>query len=36
MATQTWLDILSVEDFEKIADIPSLTSAAIQPQFAQR
>ena len=34
MATQTWLDILSVEDFEKIADIPSLTSAAIQPQFA--
>ena len=34
MATQTWLDILSVDDLARIADVPSTTSAAIQPQYA--
>lgn len=34
MATQTWLDILSVQDLEKVTDVPSLVSAAIQPQYA--
>lgn len=34
MATQTWLDILSVEDLERVTDVPSQVSAAIQPQFA--
>ncbi len=34
MATQTWLDILSVTDLERVADIPSKVSAAIQPQYA--
>lgn len=34
MSMQTWLDILSVEDFKRVTDIPSLRSAAIQPQFA--
>lgn len=34
MATQTWLDILSVQDLEKVTDVPSSVSAAIQPQYA--
>lgn len=34
MTTQTWLDILSVQDLEKVTDVPSSVSASIQPQYA--
>ena len=32
--TQTWLNVLGVSDLERITDVPSKTSAAIQPQYA--
>lgn len=32
--TQTWRNILSDEDFERIPDLNSLVSIAIQPQYA--
>ena len=32
--TQTWLDILSANDFKGITDVPSLVSIAIQPQYS--
>ena len=32
--TQTWLNVLGVDDLERITDVPSKTSAAIQPQYA--
>lgn len=32
--TQTWLDVLTVDDFERITDVYSTVSAAIQPQYA--
>lgn len=32
--TQTWLDVLAVDDFERITNVYDYVSAAIQPQYA--
>lgn len=32
--TQTWLDVLAVDDFEKITNVLDPVSVAIQPQYA--
>lgn len=33
-ATQTWLDVLTTEDFRRITNVLDSVSAAIQPQYA--